>query len=568
MVLIILNPYEQMNQKIKGAKAIKRLPLLLLKNESMRRKSFSSGKKERGEGNSEKPKDSRGAGRKTNSRPDKKGTFSRGGYKTRDNRDGEGFERRGSNYSGRKTAGEKPASRPDKRGTNGRGGYKTRENQSEEGFERKNTTPRGRKTAYEKPSFDGRAKRTDRRSSSRTPIEKHNRNYKSSRADESETGGSRKRTYKSGGERYSQDRNDRYDKPSSNRGRKGPEGEQNKPGFEEKRRNSRNTTESRFSDKKERHADSRGERREGGKPEGRFNKSRSSEARRGFAKERKEDLGEERTGSGESKYRKPRGDSFRKPSRTTHKKTEKREQDSGDGMRLNKFIANSGISSRRDADKFIKTGVVTVNGKVVTEMGYRVAEGDIVKFGDRSIRPEKPVYVVLNKPKDFITTTDDPRGRNIVTNLIKIKERIFPIGRLDRNTTGVLIFTNDGDLGERLMHPRFNITKIYLAVLDKNLKPEHMQQLKEGVELEDGIIAFDDIAYVADDKKTIGVQIHSGRNRIIHRSFEHLGYKVDKLDRTSYAGITKKDLKRGDWRYLTPLELIELKKLTKLKGKY
>ncbi|MCC6683931.1 MAG: rRNA pseudouridine synthase [Bacteroidia bacterium] len=279
-------------------------------------------------------------------------------------------------------------------------------------------------------------------------------------------------------------------------------------------------------------------------------------------------MGEERGGREESRYRTPKAGNFSKSPRKSSPKTTQSEQDSGEGIRLNKYIANSGISSRRDADKFIKTGVVTVNGKVVTEMGYRVAEGDIVKFGDRSIRPEKPVYVVLNKPKDFITTTDDPRGRNIVTNLIKIKERVFPVGRLDRNTTGVLILTNDGDLGERLMHPRFNITKIYLAVLDKNLKPEHAQQLKEGVELEDGIIAFDDIAYVADDKKTIGVQIHSGRNRIIHRTFEHLGYKVDKLDRTSYAGITKKDLKRGDWRYLTPLELIELKKLTKLKGKY
>ncbi len=531
----------------------------------MRRKNFSSGKrenKERGEGNSERPNGGRTTGRKTSSRPDKKGTFSRG------SRDGEGFERRSSTYSGRKTTGEKTNSRPDKRGAFGRGGYKTREGQGEEGFERKNTTPRGRKTAYEKPSFGGPSKRTDRRGNSRPPMEKQNRNYRTSQPDDAETGRAPRRTYKGTGEQYSPSRGNRFDKPTSDRGRKRPDGERNKRNTEEKGRYGRNATDSRFSDNKERNADSRGERREGGRPEGRFNKSRSSEARRGFAKERKEDLGEERGGKEESRYRKPKADNFSKSPRKTAKKTNQSEEDSGEGIRLNKYIANSGISSRRDADKFIKTGVVTVNGKVVTEMGYRVAEGDIVKFGDRSIRPEKPVYVVLNKPKDFITTTDDPRGRNIVTNLIKIKERVFPVGRLDRNTTGVLILTNDGDLGERLMHPRFNITKIYLAVLDKNLKPEHAQQLKEGVELEDGIIAFDDIAYVADDKKTIGVQIHSGRNRIIHRSFEHLGYKVDKLDRTSYAGITKKDLKRGDWRYLTPLELIELKKLTKLKGKY
>lgn len=531
----------------------------------MRRKNFSSGKrenKERGEANSEKPKGSRATGRKTSSRPDKKETFRRG------SQDGEGFERKSSNYSGRKTMGEKTNTRPDKRGAFGRGGYKTREGQSEEGFERKNSTPGGRKTAYEKPSFSGASKRTDRRGNSRPPMEKQNRNYRTSQSDDVETGGAPRRTYKRTGEQHAPSRGNRFDKPASDRGRKRPDGERNKRNKEEKGGFGRNTTDSHFIVNKERKANSRGERREGGRSEERFNKGRPSDTRRGFAKEKRENVGEGGARQGENRYRKPKADNFSKSPRKVSSKTNQSEQDSGEGIRLNKYIANSGISSRRDADKFIKTGVVTVNGKVVTEMGYRVSEGDIVKFGDRSIRPEKPVYVVLNKPKDFITTTDDPRGRNIVTNLIKIKERVFPIGRLDRNTTGVLILTNDGDLGERLMHPRFNITKIYLAVLDKNLKPEHAQQLKEGVELEDGIIAFDDIAYVADDKKTIGVQIHSGRNRIIHRTFEHLGYKVDKLDRTSYAGITKKDLKRGDWRYLTPLELIELKKLTKLKGKY
>lgn len=271
----------------------------------------------------------------------------------------------------------------------------------------------------------------------------------------------------------------------------------------------------------------------------------------------------------EKEFKSNRGPAFKK-GKSSRKKDEREEAVAGhgEGIRLNRFIANAGISSRRDADKFIRTGVVTVNGKVITEMGYRVKETDIVRFGDRSIKPEKPVYVVLNKPKDFITTMDDPRGRNIVTSLINIKERVFPVGRLDRNTTGVLLLTNDGDLGERLMHPRYNVSKIYLAILDKNLKSDDIEQLKTGVELEDGTIAFDDVAYAGDDKKTIGVQIHSGRNRIIHRTFEQLGYKVDKLDRTSYAGLTKKDLKRGDWRYLTALEVIELKKLVKLKGKY
>jgi 23S rRNA pseudouridine2605 synthase len=239
-----------------------------------------------------------------------------------------------------------------------------------------------------------------------------------------------------------------------------------------------------------------------------------------------------------------------------------------EGTRLNKYIANAGICSRREADEYIKTGVVTVNGKVVTEMGYQVQGGDIVKFGERSIRPEKPVYILLNKPKDYITTMDDPEGRHIVTELINVKERVFPVGRLDRNTTGVLLLTNDGDLAERLMHPKYEVPKIYLAILDKKLDKIHMEQLMQGVELEDGVIAADDLAYVEGDKKKIGVAIHSGRNRIVHRMFNHLGYTVEKLDRTSYAGLTKQQLKRSGWRALTPEEVISLKRLVKLKGKY
>jgi 23S rRNA pseudouridine2605 synthase len=499
----------------------------------MRRKNFSSGKsesKERGGANGEKP--------------------------------------RRRMPSDRKTSGEKASGGgEDKKRRLGRGGHKRKTALSEEGFERKNSTSRGRKTGEESPSFNGARKRTNSRDlHRRSDSEKYNHNLRAKRVDWQETGGERsKHEYKSGGDRFSRGRNNRFDRPTFEGRRKSPEADRNKPNSEETGKYSRKATGYRYSDNKRPNNDNRAKT----KREKSAGKGRSSDTKRGFTGAgRGEDLADGKSWSGENKYRKPLGDNFRKGLRTTLKKTERKEMDLGDGIRLNKYIANSGISSRRDADKFIKTGVVTVNGRVITEMGHRVTEGDIVKFGDRTIKPEKPVYVVLNKPKDFITTTDDPRGRNIVTNLIKVKERIFPVGRLDRNTTGVLILTNDGDLGERLMHPRFNITKIYLVVLDKNLKPEHVQQLKEGVELEDGIIAFDDVAYVADDKKTIGVQIHSGRNRIIHRTFEQLGYKVDKLDRTSYAGITKKDLKRGDWRYLTPLELIELKKLTKLKGKY
>lgn len=232
------------------------------------------------------------------------------------------------------------------------------------------------------------------------------------------------------------------------------------------------------------------------------------------------------------------------------------------GIRLNKFIANSGLCSRREADVMIQNGVVTVNGKVMDELGYRVQADDVVKFDGRTIIPEKPVYLLLNKPKDYITTSEDPQGRKTVMALIQgaCKERLFPVGRLDRNTTGLLLFTNDGEMADKLMHPRKRVRKIYLAELDKNMKHEHLQELREGITLEDGPIKPDEVEY-ADDKRTIGVEVHSGRNRIVRRMFEHFGYKVVKLDRTYYAGLTKKNLPRGHYRMLDPMEVNMLKML-------
>lgn len=232
------------------------------------------------------------------------------------------------------------------------------------------------------------------------------------------------------------------------------------------------------------------------------------------------------------------------------------------GIRLNKFIANSGMCSRREADVMIQNGVVTVNGKVMDELGYRVQADDVVKFDGRTIIPEKPVYLLLNKPKDYITTAEDPQGRKTVMALIQgaCKERLFPVGRLDRNTTGLLLFTNDGEIADKLMHPRKRVKKIYLAELDKNMKHEHLQELREGITLEDGPIKPDEIEYT-DDKRVIGVEIHSGRNRIVRRMFEHFGYKVVKLDRTYYAGLTKKNLPRGQYRMLEPIEVNMLKML-------
>jgi 23S rRNA pseudouridine2605 synthase len=235
----------------------------------------------------------------------------------------------------------------------------------------------------------------------------------------------------------------------------------------------------------------------------------------------------------------------------------------GDEVRLNRFIANAGICSRRDADKLIEAGEIKVNNKVITEMGYQVGPTDVVKYGNRRLNREKPAYVLLNKPKDFLTTTEDPNDRKTVMELVKNAgdARIYPVGRLDRNTTGLLLLTNDGELADKLTHPSNEVEKIYQAELDKPLTDEDFEKIKAGLQLEDGEIKVDDLAKVTPDGYVIGVKIHSGKNRIVRRIFEHLGYEVTKLDRTTFAGLTKKDLPRGSWRYLTERELVKLKYL-------
>lgn len=231
------------------------------------------------------------------------------------------------------------------------------------------------------------------------------------------------------------------------------------------------------------------------------------------------------------------------------------------GMRLNKFIAHSGVCSRRDADMYIASGSVQVNGQVITEMGYKVMPDDQVRFDGVELKAEKKVYVLLNKPKNYITTTDDPQDRRTVMELVKnaAKERIYPVGRLDRTTMGLLLFTNDGDMTRQLTHPSYRKKKIYQVSLDKPLTRADMDRIAEGITLEDGEIHADEIAYVKEDKSEIGIEIHSGRNRIVRRIFESLGYSVRKLDRVYYAGLTKKNLKRGAWRFLTKEEVMRLK---------
>jgi 23S rRNA pseudouridine2605 synthase len=247
--------------------------------------------------------------------------------------------------------------------------------------------------------------------------------------------------------------------------------------------------------------------------------------------------------------------------RTRKPKIEKKESDGT--VRLNRYIANSGVCSRREADELISQGLVTVNGKVVTEMGVKVLPTDIIKYDGKTLKSERNVYVLLNKPKDFITTTDDPQERKTVMQLVAnaAKERIYPVGRLDRNTTGLLLFTNDGELAEKLTHPSRNIAKVYEVVLDKPITNEDFEKIKNGVRLFDGIATVDDLQIVGGNKSQLGIEIHIGRNRIVRRIFEHLGYEVVILDRVSYAGLTKKDLPRGSWRILSEREVNRLKNM-------
>ena len=246
------------------------------------------------------------------------------------------------------------------------------------------------------------------------------------------------------------------------------------------------------------------------------------------------------------------------------KRIEYKEQnyDPTEPIRLNKFLANAGVCSRREADEFIQAGVVTVNGEVVTELGTKVMRTDVVKFHDDPVLLEKKVYVLLNKPKDYVTTSDDPQQRKTVMDLVKnaCPERIYPVGRLDRNTTGVLLLTNDGDMASKLTHPKFLKKKIYHVYLDRNVTAHDLQQIAEGITLDDGEIKADAIEYADPvDKKQVGIEIHSGKNRIVRRIFESFGYKVLKLDRVQFAGLTKKNLRRGDWRYLTEEEVDRLR---------
>jgi 23S rRNA pseudouridine2605 synthase len=295
------------------------------------------------------------------------------------------------------------------------------------------------------------------------------------------------------------------------------------------------------------------------------------EMRRRDRKFSAENFGKEKFVGADDKSTEQNSDSFKskKPFRPKNNfKNKKKETQASleskietNGIRLNKFIANAGICSRRDADKHIVAGLVTVNGKVVDSMGYRVMAGDEVKFDNRSIQAEKKVYILLNKPKNYITTMEDTHGRRTVMDLVKNNgPRVYPVGRLDRNTTGLLLFTNDGEMTKRLTHPSHGVKKMYHVTLDSKLKQFHLDKILDGIHLEDGSVYVDSISYVNNaPKNEIGVEISSGRNRVVRRIFESLGYNVIKLDRVIFAGLTKKNIQRGKWRELTQEEVNFLK---------
>jgi 23S rRNA pseudouridine2605 synthase len=252
----------------------------------------------------------------------------------------------------------------------------------------------------------------------------------------------------------------------------------------------------------------------------------------------------------------------RRPSKSVQSKKEP------GSMRLNRYVANAGLCSRREADTYIATGCVTVNGKIVSEMGHQVLPGQVVSFNGKTISAEKKVYVLLNKPKGYVTTLEDPNADKTVMELVSnaCPERIYPVGRLDKSTTGLLLFTNDGDLTKLLTHPKYNRKKIYHVFCDQKVTKNHLQEIVDGITLEDGFVAADSVSYVTEeDKKQVGIEIHSGKNKIVRRIFEHLGYKVDKLDRVYFCGLTKKDLPRGRWRFLTEEE-VNLLKMSSSKG--
>lgn len=419
---------------------------------------------------------------------------------------------------------------------------------------------RNRRGRDENPRFKKDSESRDKQGKSEYPRKRRDSSEKPFRRDDSQSSRRFDRD-NSGRKSRSEEPNRKYGRDSESRNR---DNEDQSEYSDRRRSDSRGRSPRRFendrSDRRHRSEDSRSKRDSDRSKRGE-NRSDFQDKKRRFA-----DNSDESKDSKRSEYfeNKPDKDTLQKKHYSKKKQLAfaKKEGPKDGILRLNKYISNTGACSRREADKRIEDGRITVNDKIVTEVGTKVNLTDDVCMDGKKLNPEAKVYLVLNKPKDFVTTLDDPMGRKTVLDLIKnaCPERVYPVGRLDRMTTGILLFTNDGDLTKRLTHPSYEKKKIYHVFLDREITQEELDQIKNGIELEDGEIAADAISFAdSEDKTQVGIEIHSGRNRIVRRIFEHFGYEVEKLDRVFFAGITKKNIPRGKWRFLSEKEVNMLK---------
>lgn len=539
--------------------------------------------------------DSSGSSRKRRgtSRPTSEGKKSYGKKSTGPSRFSKGDDQSKPRFKRTSDDGERkrPFGRPEKKFSGGRSsGFKKRDDQSGEGFrrssgdrdEKRSSGPRDKKFSSERPSGfkkrDGGGfgrssdERGDKRSFGSRDKKFSDRSSGFKKRDErSDEGGFKrssgdradKRSFNPRDKKFNSDRESGFKK----RGERADEGGFKRSSEDRDEKRSFGPRDKKFSSSGfKKSSDDRDEKRSSGNRENKF-RDRSD-----FKRPSKDDESSDRGQSKRSKFdgdsergsSRPRIGKSERPASFGSKRTEIDAPVQSDKVRLNKFIANSGVCSRREADELITMGLISVNGKTITELGYKVNPGDEVRYESKVLRSERPVYVLMNKPKGYLTTTSDPEERNTVMHIIgnAVKERIYPVGRLDRNTTGLLVLTNDGDLADKLMHPSYNAKKIYKVDLDRPLTKADFDRIVEGVQLEEGRAMVDDVAIISEDKKTVGLEIHIGWNRVVRRIFEALEYQVVKLDRSVYAGLDKKDLPRGHWRFLTEEEIVRLKHYT------
>src|SRR5210317_416088 len=578
------SPKPQNESKGQGEDKESRTP----KNDAQPRKSFdrpegqgSNNRDSRNGGFDRKPRESRGEGRDQGNRDEGNRNFRSGDRR-------EGFKRKDRNdRSDDRSQGKDKGSR-NYRTNDRREGFK-RNDRNDRSDDRGNGNDRGNRSFRSSDRREG-FQRNDRndRSTGRSfgDSDRRNKGFKKPYRDGGDVN-SENKNYRGGKSNYRDDRNEDGSSPKGREDRRSSRnGDQrggfNRGGFKGRdtgfRRNNNRDFDRRRSDDRNQEGDESRNRESGNNAYQRRSHDRNGKSEFRDRKPKKfnkrDPWNEENEVSTPKRVKRERVENPETRSKFGYKGSNRELEKAGKDLqkgsdllkseiRLNRYISNSGLCSRREADTFILQGLVTVNGDKITDLGTKVSKKDVVKVDGKRIMPEKPVYILLNKPKGYITTTNDPEGRKTVMDLIDLpgKERIYPVGRLDRNTTGVLLLTNDGELSKKLTHPSHEVSKIYQVELDKPIEMEHFEKIQSGVELEDGFVKVDDIAIIDPEGYSLGVEIHSGKNRIVRRIFESFGYDVEKLDRVMFAGLTKKDLPRGNWRYLKDKEIVKLKYL-------